>query len=43
MNLKIGKVVDFEDISGGLLFDSGQFTLGNCTNIGTLVNESIYC
>ena len=27
------RVVDFEDFGGDLLFDSVQFTLGDCTNM----------
>ena len=33
LNLKIERFVNFEDISGGLLFVSVQFTLGDCTNV----------
>ena len=38
LNLNNVKNVGFEDIGGGLLFDSLQFILSKYTNIGSWVN-----
>ena len=40
---KSGGFVDFEDTGWGLLFDFVHFFSSYCTNIGSWVNEGIYC
>ena len=43
LNLTIRRFIDFEDIRWSLLFNSLQFFLSYCTNIGSRVNKGIYC
>ena len=38
LNLKIGKIVNFEGIGGGVLFVSVQLLLSICTNMGSWIN-----